>query len=119
MADKELLTIRNASRQGAILANQARRASSFVDRFVGLMGVRDFPLGRGLLFERCNSIHTFFMRLPIDVAFLDASRKVVHIYAALPPWRISGVHFSARSVLELPAGVLVASNTQVGDVLEF
>ncbi|MBX7115594.1 MAG: DUF192 domain-containing protein [Myxococcaceae bacterium] len=83
------------------------------------MGRSHFPVGHGLVIERCNSIHTFFMRLPIDVAFLDAARKVVQIYPALPPWRVSGIHFSAQSVLELPAGVLAASGTQVGDTLAF
>lgn len=82
------------------------------------MGRKVFPVGEGLIIEPCTGIHTFFMRLPIDAVFYDAVRKVVACYPALAPWRVSGVFPSARAVLELPAGVLAASGTQVGDVIE-
>jgi len=110
--------ITNATR-GRILGDDVREARSFGDRFVGLMGQRDLPFGRGLHILPCNSIHTFFMRIPIDVLFLDETRRIVKAIAALPPWRATSVYFKAKSVLELPAGTLAASETQEGDVLAF
>ncbi|WP_426750108.1 DUF192 domain-containing protein [Myxococcus sp. Y35] len=110
--------VNNETRQ-RLLADRAERASSFLHRFKGLMGRRSLAMGEGLHIAPCNSIHTFFMRIPIDVLFLDAQGRIVKQMAALPPWRATSVYFQSRSVLELPAGVLAASGTQEGDVLSF
>jgi uncharacterized protein len=59
------------------------------------------------------------MRIPIDVAFLDADGRIVKQLSAVPPWRATAIYRKARSVLELPAGVLLASGTQEGDRLVF
>lgn len=117
LAGQGLLVIRNVTRD-KLLATRAKRAVSFADRFVGLMGRRALPMGEALLIEPCNSIHTFFMRIPIDVLFLDAAGRVVKRFDALPPWRATRPYFAAASVLELPAGTLGASDTQEGDALE-
>lgn len=101
------------------LADQAARADSFMERFKGLMGVKELPVGHGLHIAPCNSIHTFFMKIPIDAVFLDASQQVVDICHAMPPWRMSKVYFGAKSVLELPAGTADASQTKAGDRLSF
>ena len=101
------------------LADEAARADTFTSRFKGLMGVADLPVGHGLHIAPCNSIHTFFMKIPIDAVFLDASMQVVDICHAMPPWRMSKVYFGAKSVLELPAGTAAASQTQAGDKLSF
>ena len=102
-----------------LLADRAERATSFFERFKGLMGRPSLAFGEGLHILKCNSIHTFFMRIPIDVAFLDPSGVVVKQFSALPPWRATSVYFQAKSVLELPAGTLEASGTQEGDRLVF
>ncbi len=57
--------------------------------------------------------------MPIDVAYLDSKGKVLRLYHELPPYRIGAVKYKARSVLELPSGTLVQTNTQVGDIIEF
>ncbi|HEY3111202.1 MAG TPA: DUF192 domain-containing protein, partial [Chloroflexota bacterium] len=62
---------------------------------------------------------TFFMRMPIDVAFLDGDGKVLRVASGVPPWRIGPVAWRARRALELPAGVLAASATRPGDRLSF
>jgi uncharacterized membrane protein (UPF0127 family) len=112
------LRVNNETRD-RLLADRAERATSFMDRFVGLMGRSSLALGEGLHLVPCNSIHTFFMRIPIDVAFLDPDGLIVKQFPALPPWRTTPVYFRARSVLELPAGTLRASGTQEGDRLAF
>ncbi len=115
MAER-LLRVHNTTRDKR-LAERVIEARSFLSRFKGLMGRRQLPMGEGLLIAPCNSIHTFFMRIAIDVAFLDQAGTVIHRLDALPPWRVTSVHLRAKSVLELPAGTLVASGTQAGDVL--
>jgi uncharacterized protein len=105
--------------RGRLLADRAERASSFADRFMGLMGRRSLAFGEGMHIIPCNSIHTFFMRIPIDVAFLASDGHIVKQIPAMPPWRLSSVYFKAHSVLELPAGTLSGSQTQEGDQLAF
>lgn len=105
--------------KGTILADRAEEATTFGARLIGLMGRAKLDFGEGLHISPCNSIHTFFMRIPIDALFLDGELKVVKLCAAMPPWRITGVYFGARSVLELPAGTARASGTSEGDRLVF
>lgn len=105
--------------RNTLLAEQGRKADTFMSRFKGLMGVTDFPVGHALHIQPCNSIHTFFMKIPIDAVFLDASLQVVDICHAMPAWKMSRVYFGAKSVLELPAGTAAASQTQNGDKLLF
>ena len=66
----------------------------------------------------CESVHTFFMRFPIDLVYLDRNNKVRKVRSAVGPWRLSAC-FSAHSILELPAGTIRATKTQRGDLLEF
>jgi uncharacterized protein len=110
--------VKNATRN-SLLADDAEAADSFVKRFKGLMGVTDFPMGRGLHIVPCTSIHTFFMKIAIDALFLDREGVVVDVYHALRPWHMSRFHPFARSVLELPAGTALSSGTRAGDRLVF
>jgi len=106
----------NATRE-RLLADRAERADTFVRRLVGWMGRPRATRGEGLLITPCNAIHTFFMRMPIDVVFLDAQDTVVRLLHALPPWRATRPIPAACAVLELPAGTLAATGTQEGDRL--
>jgi len=100
------------------LVTKGRLANSFWSRFRGLIGRDGLQAGEGLLIVRCNSIHTHFMRFPIDVLYVGSDCEVVGIDHALRPWRFGRIHRGARFVLELPAGTAKATNTQVGDRLE-
>ena len=101
------------------LADRVLLADGFWNRFKGLMGRAELPMGEGLHLRPCNSVHTFFMRIPIDVLFLDTEGTVVKLFPALPPWRTTAPVRGVRSVLELPVGVIAASGTRVGDQLRF
>ncbi|MCL2013157.1 MAG: DUF192 domain-containing protein [Cystobacterineae bacterium] len=83
------------------------------------MGANELPVGLGLHILPCNSIHSLFMRFPIDVAFLDKHNKILHMLHAFPPWRFGPYVIGARSALELPAGTLQCMGTHRGDVLAF
>jgi len=66
----------------------------------------------------CESVHTFFMRFPIDLVYLDRKHRIKKVRSAVGPWRLSAC-LSAHSILELPAGTIRATQTQPGDSLEF
>ncbi|MBI3977975.1 MAG: DUF192 domain-containing protein [Chloroflexi bacterium] len=110
------IAIANRTR-GAVLAAHCAVARSFLDRFVGLMGRAGLPEDAGLLIVPCNSIHSAFMRFRFDAVFLDRQFRVVHLIRAMPPYRLSRIVFRAHSVLELPAGTVERTGTQVGDEL--
>jgi hypothetical protein len=99
----------------AILARKCEVARSFVARGRGLLGRESLPVDGGLLIEPCSSIHMLFMRFAIDAIFVDRHGKVVALYPNLPPWRLYAGHRQARYVLELPVGVIAATQTTIGD----
>ena len=90
-------------------------------RIKGLIGCSysSFRKGKGLRLFPCEGVHTIGMKFPIDVAYLDKDLRVVHVYNCLRPCRVGRISWKSRSVLELPAGVLADSRTEVGDTLQF
>src|SRR5438105_1994876 len=88
-----------------VVARRVRRASSLWARGRGLLGDASLPADEGLWLKPCRSIHTFFMRFPIDVLFLDP-QGIALSKATLAPWRFSRWERRADSVLELAAGTL-------------
>jgi uncharacterized membrane protein (UPF0127 family) len=88
---------------GRVMCDRCRVADSFGSRFFGLMGKATLPRGEGLLFPRTSSVHTHFMRFPIDVVFRDADGRVLSIVRNLRPWRFARCR-GAADVLELPGG---------------
>lgn len=111
------MQITNRTRQ-TTLATQARRARGFRRRLMGLMFQPSLPEGGGLLLEPESSIHTFFMRFPIDVLYLSREGTVLRAVPAMPPYRLGPlITRGCHTVLELPPGTLAATGTQVGDHL--
>lgn len=86
------------------LVAKLKVATTFFSRFLGLMGRRSLPSDEAILFPRCNSIHTFFMRFPIDVVFLSAEGDVVAAVRSLSPWRMTFPKKGIKHTLELAPG---------------
>jgi len=108
--------------RGSVVAASLSIAESLWGRFRGLMLRDELPQGEGLWLSGTSSIHMMFMRFPIDCAFLgreqaDGSREVVAVRQALPAWVGLAWARGADGVVELPAGALEQSGTQVGDRL--
>jgi uncharacterized membrane protein (UPF0127 family) len=91
-------------------------ADTSVKRNVGLLKHTRLEPGEGLWIDTW-SVHTFFMKFPIDLVYIDKKHKVRKVKRAVPAWRLSAC-VSAHSVLELPAGTAQETGTQAGDVLE-
>ena len=88
-------------RRAKILGIDAEVAERFTERLRGLIGRDGLERGKGMLIVRCNCIHTFFMRFPIDATFLDRQGNVVKVVRNVRPWRpwVWG-GWRAKSVLE-------------------
>ncbi len=62
--------------------------STLAARLLGLAFLGSIPPGHALFIPDCRSIHTFGMRFPIDVAFLDAAGRVIRVERAVGPGRV-------------------------------
>lgn len=78
-------------------------AERMLSRMRGLLGRDGLEAGEGILLRPAPSIHTWFMRFPIDAVFLDGDLRVVRVVAEMRPWRMASQR-GARAVLELAAG---------------
>ena len=84
---------------------------------MGLLGRKGLEPGEGLYIAPCNSIHSFFMAFPFDAVFVDRDWRVVHLMRAMRPFRLSPIVWRSHGVVELAAGTIGASGTEIGDVL--
>jgi uncharacterized protein len=100
---------------GNELAPNLALANTLFARFKGLLGTSALPAGAGLWIKPCKGVHTFGMKFPIDVLFLDKEKRVVGLAKTLPPNRISRLYARASSVIELPAGTIDAAGSCIGN----
>lgn len=103
--------------KSTLLGERIGVADDSWSRMKGLLGRSGLDSGSGLLIMPSQAVHTIAMRFPIDVLFMDRDYRVIHVQPALAPFRITRVHWKARCVLELPAGVITQTSTSVGDEL--
>jgi uncharacterized membrane protein (UPF0127 family) len=101
---------------GRVVCEYCSLADSFLSRLRGLLGRRELRSGEGLLLSSGSSVHTCFMRFPIDAVFLDRGLRVVGVSEHVRPWRLAGRKGASR-VLELPAGESSRRAVRTGEQL--
>ena len=101
-------------RDGDVLAS-AEVACGGRARRRGLLG-RDGVDG-ALVLRPCRSVHTLFMRFPIDVAFCDREGVVLRT-CSLRPWRLSPLVVRSGFAVEAEAGAFERWHLRAGDRLE-
>jgi uncharacterized membrane protein (UPF0127 family) len=106
------LTLRRED--GRVVAESVVVADSTGRRLRGLLGKKELPSGHGVLLRPAWSIHTAFMRFPIDVVFLDADQIVIKIVPNLPSFKTASCR-GAREVVELRAGECERRGLALGD----
>jgi len=105
-------------RTGKTLATNVKVADNLFTRMKGLLGKKELLQGEALWIRPCFSIHTFFMKFPIDVIFLNKNNQVVAAVTHLTSNRMTRFYPQSFSVLELPIGTIAASNSEIGDIIE-
>jgi uncharacterized protein len=98
---------------GEVVCERCLVADSPWTRMRGLLGRHGLDSGEGLLLRPTGSVHTFFMRFPIDVVFLSRDGEVLKVARALPAWRTAGAR-RAKVVLELAADEAERRGIRVG-----
>lgn len=78
-------------------------AKTFNQRLFGLMFKRN--VNYGLLFRRCNEIHTFMMKFNLDLIYLNENNKIIDIKTNIKPNKIiiSSLPRKKTSILEIPS----------------
>ncbi len=109
------IKVLNLTRQTAV-ADRVQLAGEGQSRRKGLLGRDSLAGGEGLWIVPCEAVHTFWMRFPIDLIYLDRKHQVLKIRSHVRPWRLSAC-LRAHSVIELPSGTVVNTRTMRGDTL--
>ena len=108
--------LRNTS-NARVVAATVELALTRAARRRGLLGRDRLDSGHAMVIAPCSSIHTWFMRFPIDVIFVTRDGRVVKTRSAMPAWRLA-MALGAYAAIELPAGAIERSAVKVGDRLE-
>lgn len=102
-----------------LLVGQGREANNFWLRLRGLLGVAGLQPGEGLILVGEKSIHTLFMKFPIDVVYADKHLRVIRTDINMVPYRLGPLVLQSAYVVEMPVGTIVSTATEVGDQLKF
>ena len=112
----KMVTLINQT-QNQPIADKVMVADNYWLRLKGLLGKKELNDGEGLWLKPCNSVHMFFMKIPLDLVFLDKDNKVIHLIENLKPWQVSPVVKESKSVLELPVGLINLTRISLKDTL--
>jgi uncharacterized membrane protein (UPF0127 family) len=103
-------------RTGHLVASAVEIASSRRARRKGLLGRDRIELAEALVLTPCCAVHTAFMRMPIDVAFVDREGRVVRLVREMKPWN-AALSLRAHAAIEFAAGSLRSHDLKLGDRL--
>jgi uncharacterized protein len=99
---------------GALVADNVAVADTRATRAVGLLSRSALSPGEALWIVPSRGVHTCWMRFTIDVLALNENGVVVDRVPELKPWRIRLPRRGTAGVLELPAGCIAATGTEIG-----
>jgi uncharacterized membrane protein (UPF0127 family) len=92
-------------------------ADTWLTRMKGALGRLGWKPDDGIWVIPSCGIHTIGMLFAIDLIYLDAGNRVIHLVEHLGPFRISPIRIRCASILELRARAIYASHTRIGDQL--
>ncbi|MBI5102918.1 MAG: DUF192 domain-containing protein [Nitrospirae bacterium] len=100
------------------LASEVTVARGLLGRMKGLLGLKEMRRGTALVIAPCKGVHTFGMRFPLDIIFLDRHNRVTAMVENLAPNRMTWFYLKAVNAIEMPAGSLAPTRTRIGDEIE-
>lgn len=104
--------------KATVIGTKITIADTSLTRLLGLAGRNRIDAGCGLLIRPSSGIHTLGMRFSIDVIALSRTLRVVGLWRALAPFRMTRLSLKTRCVLEVPTGVISKCRIEIGDQLE-
>jgi len=104
------------TRSGAEVPLSLRAARTFRDKAIGYMGARSIEKSCGTIYARGRSLHTLFMRIPVDMCWIgrfdpsNQSWPVVSLDGSVAPWRILFAPRGAVGGIEVAPGTFTESD---------
>ncbi len=107
-------------KDGSLFIARCSVMATPAERMKGLLGYASLPDDEALWFPHETSVHTFFMKFAIDVAFLDRKGRVLALYHSLKPWRHTWIHLFALGggTLEAAPGLFHKAGLKKGEELQ-
>ena len=105
-------------RNGQVLWSEVVLAAGFWDRLQGLLGESVLHEEQGLLLMPCASVHTWGMRFPLDIVFLDQEQTVLACREGVKPYGLKSCR-GAWATLEVAAGSIARLGIVEGQRLEW
>lgn len=102
----------------AVVAENVIPAYTFGSRLMGLMFKKQLQPKSGVHIKPCASVHTFFMKFPIDVIYVDQDMQVVGLEHSLEPGKIGKRFKNVHSVIEVEAGSIKHHGITTGQALK-
>ena len=93
------------------------KAEKFSQRLKGLIPYKSLSEEELFWIPYCQSVHTFFMKFPLDVVFTDKNFQIVKSFEKVPSRRILFGGLKSRHVFEAGAGFLSRQKLKKGDQL--
>jgi len=115
----KVFILKNHTSEEELLFDSVKTADNFFIKAFGLIFRKEPKPGEGLLFYKCNSIQTLWMRFAVDVIFLDKNNKVSALFSRLAPFRVTPFIKGADKALELRKDSIKKSEIKIGDRLFF
>lgn len=94
-----------------------KEAKNIFQRFFGLMGKKE--INNAIIFKKCNSVHTFFMKSPIDIIAINEDNEIIFKAINIPKNKIIKVKnpIKKTSIIELPPNT--SNDLKIGEILTF
>lgn len=116
LRDPDARWILSNRRTGSAIATTVEGAFDSRSRNRGLLGRDALAADTAFILAPCNAVHTFFMRFPIDLAFVDRGGTIVGLAHGVRPWRMR-ISLRAFATIELASGTLARHDARRLDVL--
>lgn len=116
MRERRRFCVYNKSRE-CFLSLGVTVANTTLSRLKGLIGRFNLRSDEGIWIVPSSGVHTLGVMMPLDLIYLDAAHRVIHVVEHFPTFRIAPIRADSESVLELPTHTIYSSQTQVGDQL--
>jgi uncharacterized protein len=112
-----LSQLRVLAEDGSVIVSSLRLAETHWEKFRGLMLDTSLQPDEALLIRNCKAIHCCFMKIAIDVLFVDEQGRISHIISEMRPWSFSPVVREAHDVIECFPGTVARAGLEVGQQL--
>jgi len=86
-----------------------------ISKFIGLMFSKSLDIGKGLYMKKVVKVHTFFMKYPIDIFYIDKNNSVLRIDKNVKPWKVCKLCRLSEYIVETNSGVADEKNVEIGD----